>query len=152
MDAGADDYLTKPYDPEALATRLIAAERVTALHHRLAAQQAELERLNGILRDDSRRDHLTGLGNRLRQDEDLAMLASRAERYGHGFAVVLLDIDRFKAYNDAAGHLAGDDVLRIRGRRACPSVQERRHRLPLRRRGTARDPARAGPGGSRERG
>ena len=112
MEAGADDHLAKSFERADLQTRLIAAERVTGLHHRLAAQQAELERLNAILRDDSRRDHLTGLGNRLRQDEDLAMLASRAERYGHGFAVVLLDIDRFKAYNDAAGHLAGDEVLR----------------------------------------
>ena len=53
MEAGADDYLTKPYDPEALATRLIAAERITALHRRLAGQQTELERLNGMLRQDS---------------------------------------------------------------------------------------------------
>ncbi len=112
MEAGADDYLTKPYDPEALATRLIAAARVTALHRRLAGQQAELERLNAMLRVDSRRDHLTGLGNRLRQDEDLAVLANRAERYGHGFSVALFDVDRFKAYNDSAGHPAGDQVLR----------------------------------------
>jgi diguanylate cyclase (GGDEF)-like protein len=112
MEAGADDHLAKTFERAELQTRLIAAERVTALHRRLAAQQTELERLNGILRADSRRDHLTGLGNRLRQDEDLALLGSRADRYGHGFSVVLFDVDRFKAYNDTAGHPAGDTVLR----------------------------------------
>ena len=112
MEAGADDHLAKSFDRTELETRLISAERVTALHRRLAAQTAELERLNAILREDSRRDHLTGLGNRLRQDEDLAVLASRAVRYGHDFCVVLFDVDRFKAYNDTAGHPAGDEVLR----------------------------------------
>ena len=112
MEAGADDHLAKTFERDDLQTRLIAAERVTGLHHRLAGQQEELERLNAILRQDSRRDHLTGLGNRLRQDEDLALLASRAARYGQGFSVVLFDVDRFKAYNDTAGHQAGDEVLR----------------------------------------
>lgn len=113
LEAGADDHLGKSFDRTELETRLIAAERVTALHRRLAAQHTELERLNAVLREDSRRDHLTGLGNRLRQDEDLAMLASRALRYGQGFCIALFDVDRFKAYNDTAGHPAGDEVLRL---------------------------------------
>jgi two-component system cell cycle response regulator len=112
MQAGADDYLTKPFDREELASRLIAAQRVTGLHRRIAAQQAELERLNSALFEDSRSDALTGLGNRRGQDEDLEILAARAERYGHPFSVALFDIDRFKALNDTAGHLVGDDVLR----------------------------------------
>ena len=112
MEAGADDHLAKSFDRTELETRLIAAERVTGLHRRLAAQHVELERLNAVLREDSRRDHLTGLGNRMRQEEDLEILASRFERYGHDFSVVLFDVDRFKAYNDTAGHQAGDDVLR----------------------------------------
>jgi len=112
MQAGADDYLTKPFGDEELATRLIAATRVTELHRTLATQQKELERLNAVLVEDSRRDQLTGLGNRRRQDEDLKVLAARAERYGHAFGVALFDVDRFKAFNDTAGHLAGDDVLK----------------------------------------
>jgi diguanylate cyclase (GGDEF)-like protein len=111
MEAGADDYLTKPFEDEALATRLIAASRVTELHRTLTAQQAELERLNAGLFDDSRRDSLTALGNRRRQDEDLEMLAARGDRYGQSFCVALFDVDRFKAFNDTAGHLAGDEVL-----------------------------------------
>jgi len=112
MEAGADDYLTKPFGHEELETRLIAAARVSELHRKITAQQAELERLNQILFDDSRRDSLTALGNRRRQDEDLQMLVDRAERYGDHFCVALFDVDRFKAFNDTAGHLAGDDVLR----------------------------------------
>jgi two-component system cell cycle response regulator len=112
MEVGADDYLVKPFDRDELEARLLAAARVTTLHRRLAAQQAELEHLNAILFQDSRRDHLTGLGNRLRQAEDLEVLVSRSRRYGHTFAVALVDIDHFKAYNDTFGHLAGDGVLR----------------------------------------
>ena len=112
MQAGADDYLTKPFDNDELATRLIAAERVTSLHKRLAAQQAELEQLNAGLFDDSRSDPLTGLGNRRRQDEDLDTMVARAQRYGHSLCVALFDIDSFKQYNDSCGHLEGDAVLR----------------------------------------
>jgi diguanylate cyclase (GGDEF)-like protein len=112
MQAGADDYLTKPFDNDELATRLIAADRVTALHRRLATQQEELERLNAGLFEDSRRDPLTGLGNRRRQDEDLRTLLGRAERYGHTLCVALFDIDNFKQYNDTRGHLEGDGILR----------------------------------------
>jgi two-component system, cell cycle response regulator len=112
MQAGADDYLVKPFERDQLATRLIAADRITALHRQLASQQAELERLNSILFEDSRHDRLTGLGNRRRQDEDLERLAELARRHGQVFSVALFDVDRFKQYNDSAGHAAGDEVLR----------------------------------------
>lgn len=112
MRAGVDDYLGKPFDHEELEARLVAAARVTQLHHRLARQGTELERLNASLFEDSRRDHLTGLGNRQRLDEDLEEWTARAMRYGHCFTIALFDIDRFKRYNDTFGHQAGDEVLR----------------------------------------
>jgi two-component system chemotaxis response regulator CheY len=52
------------------------------------------------------------LGNRRALDEDLALLEARVSRYGHTYAVALLDIDYFKPYNDNYGHQAGDEVLR----------------------------------------
>lgn len=112
LEAGADDYLSKPLDRDELRMRLISASRVTELHRRLAYQNGELEELNRMLFDQSREDPLTRLGNRLRLREDLEALQGRAERYGHSYAVVLCDVDFFKAYNDRHGHLAGDDVLR----------------------------------------
>lgn len=112
LEAGADDYLSKPLDRDELGMRLTSAMRVTELHRRLAFQKGELEKLNRMLFEQSRQDALTSLGNRLRLTEDLRTLQSRAERYGHDYAVVLCDVDFFKAYNDRYGHLAGDDVLR----------------------------------------
>ena len=112
LEAGADDYLSKPLDRDELEMRLTSALRVTDLHRRLAFQNGELEKLNRMLFEQSREDPLTSLGNRLRLREDLQVLQGRAKRYGHNYAVVLCDIDHFKAYNDHYGHLAGDDALR----------------------------------------
>jgi two-component system cell cycle response regulator len=112
MEAGADDFLTKPLDRDVLETRLAAASRITGLHRRLAQQQSELESLNRRLFDQARVDPLTEVGNRLRLREDFKALEDRVERYAHAYAVALCDIDRFKAYNDNQGHVAGDEVLR----------------------------------------
>jgi diguanylate cyclase (GGDEF)-like protein len=78
----------------------------------LVVQQAELLRLNEELETIARLDALTGIGNRLRLNEDLAQLAGRIERNGGTAGLLLLDLDRFKRLNDATGHLAGDAALR----------------------------------------
>jgi diguanylate cyclase (GGDEF)-like protein len=111
MQAGADDYLTKPLDREELQVRLQVASRVTSLHHQLAEKTRELEAANHALAESARRDPLTGLGNRLQLREDLYRLQRWLDRYGRGFGVALCDVDRFKLYNDRYGHVAGDEVL-----------------------------------------
>jgi diguanylate cyclase (GGDEF)-like protein len=112
MGAGADDYLIKPVDSFAVQTRLVAAERVTELHTKLAHTQAELERVNLELREQSLTDQLTGLGNRRRMEEDVARTHARALRSGRSYGIALFDIDHFKLYNDHYGHVAGDETLR----------------------------------------
>jgi diguanylate cyclase (GGDEF)-like protein len=78
----------------------------------LVVQQAELLRLNEELETIARLDALTGLGNRLRLNEDLAQTAARIERSGGTVGLLLMDLDRFKRLNDVSGHLAGDAALR----------------------------------------
>jgi len=115
MAAGADDYLIKPLDPDMLQARLIAAGRVAALHGQLARQRIELEAVNETLKDIARRDPLTGLRNRRALEEDLVLLEARVARNNDRYCMALLDVDHFKAYNDAYGHPAGDKILQAVG-------------------------------------
>lgn len=112
MAAGADDFQRKPVDLDELEARLVSAARVVALHRRLAAQANALRRDSATNFAASRTDPLTGIGNRLRMDEELAVARAQAERYRHRFSAAICDLDRFKEYNDAFGHLAGDAALR----------------------------------------
>ncbi len=112
MAAGADDYQTKPVGLDELEARLMSATRVVALHRKLALRTADLRRDSERFYLASRTDALTSIGNRLSMDEELATVRDRATRYGHRFCIAIADVDRFKAYNDTFGHLAGDDVLR----------------------------------------
>jgi diguanylate cyclase (GGDEF)-like protein len=79
----------------------------------LVVQQDELIRLNGELETIARVDTLTGLGNRLRLNEDLAQIAGRIERNGGTAGLLIMDLDHFKRLNDSMGHLAGDAALRV---------------------------------------
>ena len=112
MSAGADDYLVKPVDPFVLQTRLVAAERVTALHRQVSHFRAQLEQANLELLGQSLTDALTGLGNRRQMEQELADTHARAHRIAQPYSVALFDIDHFKLYNDRYGHVAGDQALR----------------------------------------
>lgn len=70
-------------------------------------REALLERLEEMARTDP----VTGLPNRRAWDEELALALARARRHGHPLALGLVDLDRFKHYNDAHGHPAGDALL-----------------------------------------
>ena len=76
----------------------------------------ERERASNALIEDLRElsltDELTGLPNRRRWDDELNRELGRARRYAKGLSLAMLDLDGFKDYNDAHGHLAGDELLR----------------------------------------
>jgi two-component system chemotaxis response regulator CheY len=112
MSAGADDYQRKPLDVDELEARMMSAGRVVELHRRLAMRTAELRSDRSAFYLASRTDALTGAGNRLRLDEEMGTLLSRADRYGSTCSLALCDLDFFKAFNDAYGHVAGDETLR----------------------------------------
>jgi two-component system cell cycle response regulator len=88
----------------------------------VAAGDAEGSELAGLA-EASRRDALTGLPNRRAFDEELAREVARAGRTGAPLALVVLDVDRFKAVNDGHGHPAGDAVLREVAARAAAAVR-----------------------------
>ena len=103
MDAGADDFITKPFDEEQLAARLRVASRILDLHE--------------TLRVEATRDSLTGLLNRRAVMEKLSHELERATRDEKPLSLMLLDLDHFKSVNDSCGHAAGDEVLREAARR-----------------------------------
>jgi len=112
MHAGADDYITKPFDLDELEVRLEVARRVVTMQRRGDAKHSALRRKSDGNFRAARTDPLTAVPNRLELTEDLELLASHVDRYGHPYSAALCDIDSFKAYNDHFGHLAGDEVLR----------------------------------------
>src|SRR5271163_1144825 len=110
MQAGADDFLAKPFDELELKARLLVGKRILNL-------QEELVSAREAMRHAATHDSLTGLMNR---GEIFAMLErelERARRERTPVGVILGDIDHFKSVNDTLGHLFGDEALREIGRR-----------------------------------
>jgi two-component system, cell cycle response regulator len=105
LEAGADDYLVKPFDLLELQARLRTGERIIALQDQLiAAREA--------MREQATHDALTGIWNRRTILEALDSEFSRSQREHSPLTVLMLDLDHFKRINDAFGHQAGDSVLR----------------------------------------
>ncbi len=105
LEAGADDFITKPVNVQELTVRLAIASRILAVHERLSEQNDRLAEL-------ATTDGLTGVKNRREFQRSLDVAAAAAARQGSPLSVVLLDVDHFKSYNDTFGHPRGDDVLR----------------------------------------
>ncbi|MBA4107871.1 MAG: diguanylate cyclase response regulator [Pirellula sp.] len=116
LEAGADDYVRKPFDPSELKVRVATGERILAL-------QAELISARDALRDQATRDHLTRVWNRAAilavLDEEL----DRARRDGSSCGLLMVDLDNFKRINDTFGHAAGDEVLRETARTLVASTR-----------------------------
>lgn len=116
LNAGADDYMTKPFKPAELSGRLRNAERILALQRALLVAQTEL-------RAAAQRDPLTSLANRRRAmrtclDDALA----QAQRQQQSLGVMLLDIDDLKMLNDTWGEAEGDVVLQRVATRLTESI------------------------------
>jgi diguanylate cyclase (GGDEF)-like protein len=112
LEAGADDYITKPIDFPELKARLRSMLRIKRLQEEIEERERELMEANERLRHVSQTDALTGLDNRRYIETRLEEMYEHSARLGEPFSCVMVDLDRFKSVNDTYGHQAGDLVLK----------------------------------------
>jgi two-component system, cell cycle response regulator len=110
--AGADDYVTKPFDLDEVDARIRAMLRKRELYLTLEATVRELQAANEQLEELLMVDEKTGLANFRQFQQKLREEWLRAERYGNDLSLVMFDLDGFKSLNDTLGHPAGDRALR----------------------------------------
>jgi len=116
MEAGADDYLTKPFEADELRAALRTGKRILDL-------QAKLLDAQKVLQFEATHDALTGLWNRAQILGMLDRELPRAQREQKPLGVVMVDLDHFKSINDIHGHLAGDSVLRAAARKLGEAIR-----------------------------
>jgi diguanylate cyclase (GGDEF)-like protein len=112
IEAGGDDYLTKPVSEIVLTAKMTAMQRIAGMRHKLLSVSLELEKANARLRTLADVDGLTGLSNRRHLDKHLSTAMEKCKLEQRPISVALLDVDHFKNYNDYYGHPAGDSCLK----------------------------------------
>lgn len=105
IDAGGDDYLTKPVSPIVLKAKILAMERIANMKKALDSANSRLEKL-------STQDPLTKVSNRRDLEQSLLKEWKLHKRKETELSIIMLDIDFFKPYNDNYGHQQGDECLK----------------------------------------
>jgi diguanylate cyclase (GGDEF)-like protein len=116
LEAGADDYITKPCNPEELRARLRTGSRILELEDKLVEAREDM-------RFKATHDALTSLWNRASILEDIERDLARSRREQGIVSILICDLDHFKQVNDVHGHLVGDEVLRQVASRLLSSVR-----------------------------
>lgn len=132
IDAGGDDYLSKPFSEVKLSAKIKAMQRIADMRSKLFKATKELKQANEKLNQLSLTDALTGVLNRRAFDmrlEDEWHRASRLKEDEASIALVMIDIDHFKMYNDTFGHQGGDECLRDVGQVLLSKLKRRHDRV-----------------------